>query len=423
MPTWIDGVEQGGGGGGGIPPSEKGQPNGVATLDGSGKVPDSQINDDITRDSELQAHIDDNTNPHNVTAAQTGAAPLVHTHVAADVTDFDTEVADNTDVAANTTHRGLTNNPHSVTAAQVGAAALVHTHVALDVTDFDTAVDANTNVSANTTHRGLTNNPHSVTPAQIGAALASHTHIAADVTDFDTEVANNTDVAANTTHRGLTNNPHSVTAAQVGAAALVHTHVAADVTDFDTEVSNNLDVAANTTHRGLTNNPHSVTAVQVGAIPTSEKGAANGVATLDSNSEVVQKLAFYRQIERNDAQLDQSIGSNDLSWFTRVTLTSDITLDSTKDYYVQWYAEFQWPDTGREVEMRFRFSEEARDLGFIDREVEDANEWTVFAGWDEFSPATTGTKNFTLDFRKARTGGGASTFSIRRARVRIREVL
>lgn len=49
------------------------------------------------------------------TASQPG-----HTHVAANITDFDTEVANNTDVAANTTHRGLTNNPHSVTKAQVG---------------------------------------------------------------------------------------------------------------------------------------------------------------------------------------------------------------------------------------------------------------------------------------------------------------
>jgi len=38
----------------------------------------------------------------------TGSLPS-HGHVAADVSDFDTEVENNTDVAANTTHRGLTN--------------------------------------------------------------------------------------------------------------------------------------------------------------------------------------------------------------------------------------------------------------------------------------------------------------------------
>lgn len=56
-----------------IPSSEKGQPNGVATLDSNGKVPDSQIPDGITRDTELAAHTDRTDNPHQVTAAQVGA--------------------------------------------------------------------------------------------------------------------------------------------------------------------------------------------------------------------------------------------------------------------------------------------------------------------------------------------------------------
>ena len=41
------------------------------------------------------------------------------TQAASTISDFDTEVANNTAVASNTTHRGLTNNPHTVTAAQV----------------------------------------------------------------------------------------------------------------------------------------------------------------------------------------------------------------------------------------------------------------------------------------------------------------
>lgn len=56
-----------------IPSSEKGQPNGVATLDANGKVPDSQIPDGITRDTELAAHTSHTDNPHQVTAAQVGA--------------------------------------------------------------------------------------------------------------------------------------------------------------------------------------------------------------------------------------------------------------------------------------------------------------------------------------------------------------
>lgn len=46
--------------------------------------------------------------------------------------------------------------------------------------------------------------------------------------------------------------------------------------------------AAPASHTTDTNNPHQVTAAQAGAVPTSEKGVANGVATLDANGEVVQ---------------------------------------------------------------------------------------------------------------------------------------
>ena len=69
-----------------------------------------------TNKANASNHIADQSNPHNVTAAQTGATPVVH---ASDET-----------------------NPHSVTAAQVGA----------------TPADHETNTS----------NPHSVTKAQVG---------------------------------------------------------------------------------------------------------------------------------------------------------------------------------------------------------------------------------------------------------------
>ena len=70
---------------------------------------------------------------------------LSHSHVAADVTDFDTEVGNHTDVALNTTHRAsdgkdhsdvvlnnahrvlVTGNPHAVTQTEVGLSALYNT--------------------------------------------------------------------------------------------------------------------------------------------------------------------------------------------------------------------------------------------------------------------------------------------------------
>jgi hypothetical protein len=57
---------------GAIATTEKGIANGVATLDTGGKIPDTQIPDAITRDSELTAHTSNTSNPHSVTAAQVG---------------------------------------------------------------------------------------------------------------------------------------------------------------------------------------------------------------------------------------------------------------------------------------------------------------------------------------------------------------
>lgn len=41
-----------------------------------------------------------------------------------------------------------------------------------------------------------------------------------------------------------------------------------------------------TTHKNDKANPHAVTAAQVGAVPTTDKGAANGVASLDAGGQV-----------------------------------------------------------------------------------------------------------------------------------------
>lgn len=76
-------------------------------------------------------------------------------------TNFDTAVAANSDVAANTTHRGRTDNPHSVTKTQVGLANVPNvdatqrsnhtgTQLAATISDFQATVSANTNVSNNT---------------------------------------------------------------------------------------------------------------------------------------------------------------------------------------------------------------------------------------------------------------------------------
>lgn len=66
-----------------IPTSQKGAASGVASLDGTGKIPTAQIpalpydasGSASAVQSNLTAHISNQQNPHNVTAAQAGADP------------------------------------------------------------------------------------------------------------------------------------------------------------------------------------------------------------------------------------------------------------------------------------------------------------------------------------------------------------
>jgi len=172
-----------------------------------------------------------------------GDAPTAHTHVAADVTDFDTEVSNNTAVAANTAKVSNVAHPLVETAVPVGA-------VFTDTVYNDTAIQAE--VDANTAKTGIT--------AQQASDIVTNN---AKVT-YDDAAA----VAANTAKVGVTTElkPTDIdTLAELNAiitdATLIdtadarlsdartptaHTHTASDVTDFDAEVSNNPDVSTNT---------------------------------------------------------------------------------------------------------------------------------------------------------------------------------
>lgn len=102
---------------GAIPVAEKGATGGVATLDDSGKVPREQLpamNYDPAGSAEavqdnLNAHTNNKSNPHGVTAQQVGADPAGSAEA----------------VQGNlNTHTNNKNNPHGVTAAQTGALPL-----------------------------------------------------------------------------------------------------------------------------------------------------------------------------------------------------------------------------------------------------------------------------------------------------------
>ena len=103
-------------------------------------------------------------------------------------------------------------------------------------------------------------------------------------------------------HTKNKSNPHGVTAAQVGAIPASQKGAAGGVAslgsdgkvpagqlpDMDYDPAGSAQTVQNNlnTHTKNKSNPHGVTAAQVGAIPASQKGAAGGVAELDSAGKV-----------------------------------------------------------------------------------------------------------------------------------------
>lgn len=101
-------------------------------IDASGRV--TQVNDGTNTVTAAQArtHIDSTLNPHGTTASQVG---IDDTDDVLEGTSnlYYTEgrVSANTDVAANTTHRGNTANPHSTSIANVGSGTIANLNTAL----------------------------------------------------------------------------------------------------------------------------------------------------------------------------------------------------------------------------------------------------------------------------------------------------
>ena len=261
--------------------SEKGVANGYASLDGSGLVPSSQLPsyvDDVLEyaneasfpatgeTGKLYVDLSDNSVHRwsgsayvNITDYSTPG----HTHVAADITDFDTEV-DNQIAAADI--QDLNNVTNIGTSGQVlqtnGTSATFVTLDHDDISDFDTEVDAIVDtVIAATNIQDLNNVTGVGTTGQVlvstGTGLAPQTLDHDDISDFDTAV----DTLVQATNLGELNDVNfgTLTANDIiywdgsewvnsslsglGIAEDGHTHTASDITDFDTEVDNQIAAA------------------------------------------------------------------------------------------------------------------------------------------------------------------------------------
>ena len=120
---------------------------------------------------------------------------------ASQISDFDTEVSNNTSVTANTAKVGIT--PTQASNIITNNAKISATGTELEPGDIDTLAELNTIITDATLI--------DTTDARLSDARTplAHTHVVSAITDFDTEVSSNTSVAANTTHKTSDGTDHS----------------------------------------------------------------------------------------------------------------------------------------------------------------------------------------------------------------------
>lgn len=220
-----------------------------------------------------------------------------HTHIATDITDFDTEVANNVDVSANTSAR------HG------------HANKALLDTYTQTEVDIADAISKEHVHANKALlDTYTQTEVDLADAVAKKhdTHIASDVSADTTAFNGILSSVDDTVQKALDTldnySPAAVTWGSItgtlsnqvdlqnaldGKANNSHTHVASDVTDFDVEVSNNSDVSANTSARHTQDSDLYLDFGNVNQVSASElrtfvdsKAQASGLASLDASGKV-----------------------------------------------------------------------------------------------------------------------------------------
>lgn len=121
-----------------LPTSKVGQPNGAASLDENGKIPESQL-----PDTEIPPHKHEISDVNGLNAALNDKAKSEHQHTTADIADFAVEMAKK--------------------------AESNHKHTAADISDFASEMEKK--------------------------AEAKHQHTTADITDFAAEMSKKADIA------------------------------------------------------------------------------------------------------------------------------------------------------------------------------------------------------------------------------------
>lgn len=336
-----------------IDESREGQALGIATLDATGKVPASQLPsyvDDVVEvasflalpatgeTSKIYITLDNNktyrwsgsvyvevsassdpvwgsitgtlSNQSDLQTALSGKANITHTHVSADITDFNESVDDRVNsliVAGSNISATYDDLANTLTIAST--VSVITDHTALSNIGTNSHADIDSHISS-------TSNPHSVTKSQVGLSNVDNT------SDLNKPVSTATQTALN------------------GKADLSHTHVASDITDLseaiDDRINSTLVAGSNVTltYDDLAN---TLTIAAAG-------GGSGGATTLDELTDVSaasptngQALVYNSTSSQWEAQtLSSGGGATDLNGLNDVTLSSPSTGQVLKYGTTQW---------------------------------------------------------------------------------------
>jgi hypothetical protein len=274
---------------GAIPTSEKGIASGVATLDSGGKIPDTQIPNAITRDSELtNYYIKTETDTLlNAKANQTTTYTKTETDtlLTAKANQSTTYTKTETDTLLNAKPNNLIQLGDVVITAPIDGQALVY--------DSSTTKWVNETIShSGGGGGGGGGNGEINTASNVGTAGVG---IFKQKTEFNLEFkkvnagSNKISITDDTTNSEVDIDVNEANLTLGNLAGIVPVSKGGTGSTNATNALTALGAASNsnlTSHTGNTSNPHSTTAAQVGAIPTSEKGIASGVSTLDSGGKI-----------------------------------------------------------------------------------------------------------------------------------------
>ena len=287
-----------------------------------------------TRDN-LQAHIDNENNPHAVTKAQVGLGDVenhpMDSYASQDSSNYITSgavyQAMGQAVAEADSHLSEhvnnTDNPHSVTKEQVGLNYVENYPMdnvpSENSPNYVTSGGVYTSIEAVeseiNTHINDTDNPHSVTKEQVGLGNVENRTMDADPVPNSTNyvssggvyTAINTVDGRITQHINDTDNPHSVTKEQVGLESVVN----ASMDTVPTANSSNYVSSGGvydaisivdsrmTTHIDDSNNPHNVTAMQI------------GLGNVDNTSDLDKPVSTYQQTAIDGVQDNLNTHIND----------------------------------------------------------------------------------------------------------------